>query len=305
MDKKAQVSWDHERHFVSTNFVRQVLKMPCLWQYGGQGGLSNHCMLHNCGQYLVVSVARRTLPSLYRFWSRLLTASRNSHAHCGLKWSKAAERRQGNIECTVDANVALWNVVFRSFLNGSTALCWALSAVSVSYPYMQSVCVLRRGISPWQNLHLPMYRKAETQNKHIQTSMPRVGFEPMTSVFEQAKTVHALHRATTVSGKVMTIRMWNMPAKGKHFPVKNTHGEVPIGRIHIPFPHDASHVRYCTVNEREVNYNKTDTNKWLLQYTRSLALRWMSGIPYPLGARHLLFTTSISTLRSHDLVSDP
>jgi uncharacterized membrane protein len=30
--------------------------------------------------------------------------------------------------------------------------------------------------------------------------MPLVGFEPMTPVFEQAKTVHALDRAATVIG---------------------------------------------------------------------------------------------------------
>jgi hypothetical protein len=30
--------------------------------------------------------------------------------------------------------------------------------------------------------------------------MPREGFEPMTPVFEQAKTVHALDRAATVIG---------------------------------------------------------------------------------------------------------
>jgi hypothetical protein len=30
--------------------------------------------------------------------------------------------------------------------------------------------------------------------------MPRVGFEPTTSVFEQAKTVHDLDRAATVIG---------------------------------------------------------------------------------------------------------
>jgi hypothetical protein len=31
--------------------------------------------------------------------------------------------------------------------------------------------------------------------------MPRVGFEPMSSAFEQAKTVHALDRAATVIGE--------------------------------------------------------------------------------------------------------
>jgi hypothetical protein len=39
-----------------------------------------------------------------------------------------------------------------------------------------------------------------TQNKRTQTSMPRVGFEPTTPVFERAKTVHALGRAVTVIG---------------------------------------------------------------------------------------------------------
>jgi hypothetical protein len=47
---------------------------------------------------------------------------------------------------------------------------------------------------------LPTHRTTQTQNKRTQTSMPRVGFEPATLVFEQAKTVHALDRATTVIG---------------------------------------------------------------------------------------------------------
>jgi hypothetical protein len=33
--------------------------------------------------------------------------------------------------------------------------------------------------------------------------MPRVGFEPTIPVFEQAKTVHALDRATTVIGSML------------------------------------------------------------------------------------------------------
>jgi hypothetical protein len=43
---------------------------------------------------------------------------------------------------------------------------------------------------------LPM----QTQNKHRQTSIPLVGFEPTTPDFEWAKTIHALHRAATVTG---------------------------------------------------------------------------------------------------------
>jgi hypothetical protein len=45
---------------------------------------------------------------------------------------------------------------------------------------------------------LPTHRTTQAQNKRTQTSMPRVGFEPTTPVFERAKTVHALDLAATV-----------------------------------------------------------------------------------------------------------
>jgi hypothetical protein len=44
------------------------------------------------------------------------------------------------------------------------------------------------------------HRTTQTQNKCTQTSMPRVGFESTTPVFERSKTVHALDRAATVIG---------------------------------------------------------------------------------------------------------
>jgi hypothetical protein len=46
------------------------------------------------------------------------------------------------------------------------------------------------------------HRKAATyiQNKRIQTSMPRAGFELTIPVFEQVKKVHALDRESTVIG---------------------------------------------------------------------------------------------------------
>jgi hypothetical protein len=47
---------------------------------------------------------------------------------------------------------------------------------------------------------LPAYRATQTQNKHTQTSMLEVGFEPTIPVFERAKTFHALYRAATVIG---------------------------------------------------------------------------------------------------------
>jgi hypothetical protein len=40
----------------------------------------------------------------------------------------------------------------------------------------------------------------EKQNKHTQISILKVGFKLTTSVFERAKTVHALDNAATVTG---------------------------------------------------------------------------------------------------------
>jgi hypothetical protein len=44
------------------------------------------------------------------------------------------------------------------------------------------------------------YTQYNTQNKRRQTSMPEVGFDPTTPVFERTKTVHALDGAATVIG---------------------------------------------------------------------------------------------------------
>jgi hypothetical protein len=49
---------------------------------------------------------------------------------------------------------------------------------------------------------LPTHRTIQTQNKRTQTSMPRVGFEPMTPVFQQTKRVYALDRAAAVIGSL-------------------------------------------------------------------------------------------------------
>jgi FAD synthase len=52
-----------------------------------------------------------------------------------------------------------------------------------------------RVISPSQGRYL-----TQKQNKHKQTSVPQVAFEPTIPVFERAKTVHVLDRAATVIG---------------------------------------------------------------------------------------------------------
>jgi hypothetical protein len=58
-----------------------------------------------------------------------------------------------------------------------------------------SVELLRRVISQAQGRYV-----TESQNKHRQTSMPRVGFESAIAALERAKTVHALYRTATVVG---------------------------------------------------------------------------------------------------------
>jgi hypothetical protein len=61
------------------------------------------------------------------------------------------------------------------------------------------------GMTPWTGDQpvtrpLPTHKITQTQNKRTQTSMPRVGFEPMIPLFERTETVHALDRAATVIG---------------------------------------------------------------------------------------------------------
>jgi hypothetical protein len=62
------------------------------------------------------------------------------------------------------------------------------------------------GRTPWTGDQpvarpLPAHRTTQTQ-----TSMPGVGFEFMTPVFERANTVHALDHAATVIGHYQTTR---------------------------------------------------------------------------------------------------
>jgi hypothetical protein len=67
---------------------------------------------------------------------------------------------------------------------------------SFSFLSLYTVGLLGWGISLSQGLYLHI-----EYTHTIQTSMPWVGFEPTIPTFEQAKTVHALHRATTVVGR--------------------------------------------------------------------------------------------------------
>jgi hypothetical protein len=68
----------------------------------------------------------------------------------------------------------------------------------IPYSYTQSVRLLGRGISSPQGLYLNI--RYHRQNKHTQTSAPRVEFEPTISAFGRVKTNHASDRAATAIG---------------------------------------------------------------------------------------------------------
>jgi hypothetical protein len=61
--------------------------------------------------------------------------------------------------------------------------------------------------TPWTSdqsvaMPLPTHRTTRTQNKHTQTSMSWVGFEPKIPAFEPTKTVYAADRDATPIGSV-------------------------------------------------------------------------------------------------------
>jgi hypothetical protein len=71
------------------------------------------------------------------------------------------------------------------------------------WPLFQFPNIYTVANTPWtcdQPVARPLsaHRTTYTQNERTQTCMLLVGFEPTISVFERAKTVHALDRAATV-----------------------------------------------------------------------------------------------------------
>jgi hypothetical protein len=91
---------------------------------------------------------------------------------------------------------------------------------------------------------LPTHRKTQTQNKRTQTSMARVGFEPTTTVFGRAKTVHGLDRAATLcircrdnfyteslTSNDCVIHVWTQKVTGENYEVHRCDGSGAIIRI--------------------------------------------------------------------------
>jgi hypothetical protein len=96
--------------------------------------------------------------------------------------------------------------------------CYVIIKNVIVLVFIHSSMALQPFVGPWPLFQFrnPVYsrynslnggsarRKAATYtyNKSTKTSMPRVEFEPMTIVFERAKTVHALHCEATVNGLI-------------------------------------------------------------------------------------------------------
>jgi hypothetical protein len=106
----------------------------------------------------------------------------------------------GVIEKPTKEKVLVWLSFIHSHNCGSTALYWTLAAFSVPLYFTQSVGFLGWGISLLQGHDL-----YTGQNKHMQISMPQVGFESMIPVFKWAKTVLALNHAATAIGCMVFI----------------------------------------------------------------------------------------------------
>jgi hypothetical protein len=88
------------------------------------------------------------------------------------------------------------------FFNGSTALVGPGRFFSLLI-YSQWAGLLGRVISSSQGLFLNRGEHKHRINTYTQqTSMPWVGFEPMITASELAKTVHALDRSVTLTGLV-------------------------------------------------------------------------------------------------------
>jgi hypothetical protein len=64
---------------------------------------------------------------------------------------------------------------------------------------------------------LSAHRITKMQNKHRETSMFRVGFEPTTSVFERKKTVLASDRAAAMNDLIMECPTFKAPGNSLPF----------------------------------------------------------------------------------------
>jgi hypothetical protein len=101
--------------------------------------------------------------------------------------------------------------VFQKLFLSMCIYLWLYSPYGTS-PLFQFLNLHTVSRTPWTGDQsvarpLPAHRTTQTQNKRTQTSMPRVGFEPMIPAFERVKTCHALDHAATVVGLSLYIKV--------------------------------------------------------------------------------------------------
>jgi hypothetical protein len=102
--------------------------------------------------------------------------------------------------------------MINSFINGCTALCWALASFSVSYLFFtQTVGILGREISPFQGryLHAGQHKINAYKDIHVLS-----GIRTHDTSVRASETVHALDRVVTVIGEMMnTVRIFYTRSK--------------------------------------------------------------------------------------------
>jgi hypothetical protein len=124
--------------------------------------------------------------------------------------------------CQLHENLGSHVVIVRFWfvlsICGSTALCWALAAISVSWS------LYTVGRTPWtgdqpvaRTLHA--HRTAYKHRISTQTSMPWAEIEPTIPAFERAKTVHTLDCAAAVIGTLV----WSNTHEFSYLPTFTRH----------------------------------------------------------------------------------
>jgi hypothetical protein len=151
-------------------------------------------------QSLSLSVREFGRCSLCNSLSLLIVISLPYEQQIFLKWANS---------CTFCRNLekvlATWNQTTQDTCIGFIVLLWLYSPLLGLGRCFRFLILYTVDITLWMGDQpvarpLPTHRTTQTQKKRRHTSMPWVGFEPMIPVFERAKTVHALDRATTVTG---------------------------------------------------------------------------------------------------------
>jgi hypothetical protein len=104
----------------------------------------------------------------------------------------------------VDHVHEIWHERYAAGGDSNAMLSMTLQSFVGPWPPFSFLIPCIGGRTPWmgdQSVARPLHiHRTQTKNKRTHISMPRVGLETTTPVFEQAKTVHALDHTATVIG---------------------------------------------------------------------------------------------------------